>query len=66
MNILIRDLAQQARVQADYYAMLSDHAEKNIFAVKFAELILTKVTETLINNGYSAAAAEIHDQFIRH
>ena len=66
MNKRIRELAQEAEAYADYYAIIADELEKDIFVRRFAELILKKVTETLINNGYFAAAAEIDDQFIRH
>jgi hypothetical protein len=40
MNKLIEELAQQAEKYAEYYAMLSDLAEKEIFTERFANLIV--------------------------
>ena len=40
MNERIRELAEQAKCHADYYAMLSDGIEQEIFTEKFAELIV--------------------------
>ena len=40
MNERIRQLAEQAKDHADYYAMLSDGMEQEIFTEKFAELIV--------------------------
>jgi hypothetical protein len=40
MNERINELAVQAKAHADYYAMLSDEPEQEIFTKKFAELII--------------------------
>ena len=40
MNERIKQLAEQAKDYADYYSMLSDSAEQEIFTEKFAELIV--------------------------
>jgi hypothetical protein len=40
MNERIKELAEQAKNHADYYAMLSDGIEQEIFTTKFAELIV--------------------------
>jgi hypothetical protein len=40
MNERIRQLAEQAKDHADYYAMLSGEPEQEIFTEKFAELIV--------------------------
>jgi hypothetical protein len=40
MNKLIEELVIESAKYADYYAMLSDLAEKEIFSVKLAELIV--------------------------
>ena len=42
MNERIKELAEQAKDHADYYAMLSDGIEQEIFTTKFAELIVRK------------------------
>ncbi len=40
MNDRIQELADEAETYADYYAMLSETGEKEIFIKKFAELIV--------------------------
>jgi hypothetical protein len=40
MNEIIAKLYDQAKDHADYYAMLSDEPEQEIFTKKFAELIV--------------------------
>ena len=40
MNERIRELAQEAEAYADYYAIIADELEKNIFIRRFAELIV--------------------------
>jgi hypothetical protein len=40
MNERIKQLADEAEKYADYYAMLSETGEKEIFIKKFAELIV--------------------------
>ena len=40
MNKRIKQLVKQAKDHADYYAMLSDGMEQEIFTEKFAELIV--------------------------
>ena len=40
MNKQIKQLVKQAKDHADYYAMLSDGMEQEIFTEKFAELIV--------------------------
>ena len=40
MNERIKQLVKQAWDHADYYAMLSDEMEQEIFTEKFAELIV--------------------------
>ena len=42
MNERVIELAKQAAKYADYYAMLSDNAEQEIFTKKFAELIVAE------------------------
>jgi len=39
MNKLIEELAEQAEKYADYYAMITDGGEKEIFLSKFAALV---------------------------
>ena len=45
MNERIKELAEQAKDYADYYSMLSDSAEQEIFTEKFAELIVKECAE---------------------
>ena len=40
MNERIRELAKEAEAYADYYAIIADELEKNIFIRRFAELIV--------------------------
>jgi hypothetical protein len=40
MNERIIELVKEAKDHADYYAMLSDDVEQEIFTEKFAELIV--------------------------
>ena len=47
MNERIRELAKHAETYADYYAMLADTGEREIFAEKFAELIIIDVASKL-------------------
>ena len=59
MNKQIKQLVKQAKDHADYYAMLSDGMEQEIFTEKFAELIvrecLDKIETHRIPVGNSAA-----------
>lgn len=48
MNERIRALAEQAKVHADYYSMLSDSMEQEIFTEKFAELIVQDLIDSMI------------------
>jgi|688.fasta_scaffold980251_2 hypothetical protein len=45
MNERIQALAEQAETYADYYAMLSETGEKEIFIKKFAELIVKECSD---------------------
>jgi hypothetical protein len=58
MNEKIKELAEQAKDHADYYAMLSDEPEQEIFTEKFAHLI---VRECL--NVISKASKEADEKF---
>jgi hypothetical protein len=51
MNERIKELAEQAETYADYYAMLSETGEKEIFIKKFAELIIAECARACINMG---------------
>jgi hypothetical protein len=53
MNERIRLLAEQAETYADYYAMLSETGEKEIFIKKFAELIIAECAQACMNEGAS-------------
>jgi hypothetical protein len=53
MNERIRELADEAETYADYYAMLSETGEKEIFIKKFAELIIAECAQACINEGAS-------------
>ena len=59
MNERLQLLAEQAKDYADYYSMLSDSAEQEIFTEKFAELIvqecIDKIETHRIPVGNSAA-----------
>ena len=56
MNERILELAEQAKDYADYYSMLSDSAEQEIFTEKFAELI---VKECINEIAYIGKANEV-------
>ena len=56
MNERIQQLAEQAKDYADYYSMLSDSAEQEIFTEKFAELI---VKECINEIAYIGKANEV-------
>ena len=61
MNERIRELAEQAKDYADYYSMLSDSAEQEIFTEKFAELIVRECSKVIVNGGYrNPALGEKH------
>ena len=45
MNERIKELVEQAKDHADYYAMLSDGIEQEIFTTKFAELIVKECVD---------------------
>ena len=45
MNERIKELAEQAKCHADYYAMLSSEPEQEIFTEKFAELIVQECAD---------------------
>ena len=47
MNERIKQLADEAETYADYYAMLSETGEKEIFIKKFAELIVLKCADII-------------------
>jgi hypothetical protein len=53
MNERIKQLAEQAETYADYYAMLSETGEKEIFIKKFAELIIAECAQACMNEGAS-------------
>jgi hypothetical protein len=53
MNERIQKLAEQAETYADYYAMLSETGEKEIFIKKFAELIIAECAQACMNEGAS-------------
>ena len=52
MNERIKELAEQAKCHADYYAMLSDGIEQEIFTTKFAELIVRECIDTAFHRGH--------------
>ena len=45
MNQRIKELVIESAKYADYYAMISDLTEKEIFAERFAELIVLECAE---------------------
>lgn len=47
MNKLIEELAEQAFAYADYYAMLSETGEKELFVEKFADLIILECAKII-------------------
>lgn len=47
MNERIRELAKEAEAYADYYAIIADELEKNIFIRRFAELIVKECVDVL-------------------
>jgi hypothetical protein len=47
MNERIRLLAERAETYADYYAMLSETGEKEIFIKKFAQLIVQECIDII-------------------
>ena len=51
MNERIKQLVKQAKDHADYYAMLSDGMEQEIFTEKFAELIIVECA-TLVDAAF--------------
>lgn len=51
MNERIQKLAQEAKEFADYYAMLSDAKEQDIFTEKFAELIIRECSNVCKRQG---------------
>ena len=66
MNERIRLLKEQASEFANYYAMLSDGVEQEIFAEKFAQLIVRECigilqTEIELVEGYKSTAANEFD-----
>ena len=72
MNERIKLLAEQAKDHADYYAMLSDEPEQEIFTKKFAELIVReclKIVEPTEDSGdewcvtLKGTAQEIKEHF---
>ena len=66
MNERIRELAEQAKEFANYYAMLSDGVEQKIFTEKFAELIVQECAqkiEDMIDNGWYADTKELKKHF---
>ena len=70
MNERIRQLAEQAKDYADYYSMLSDSAEQEIFTEKFAELIVQECADTLtdrweMRNEIGVRRAEYHAKRIK-
>jgi hypothetical protein len=56
MNERIRELAEQAKCHADYYAMLSDGIEQEIFTTKFAQLIVRECSKVIRHGGYRRGA----------
>ena len=52
MNKQIKQLAEQAWDYADYYGMLSDSKEHEIFTEKFAELIVQECADLFVNQRY--------------
>ena len=51
MNKRIQELAQEAKEFADYYAMLSDAKEQDVFTEKFAELIVRECARIIQRPG---------------
>jgi hypothetical protein len=69
MNERIRLLAERAETYADYYAMLSETGEKEIFIKKFAELIVKEcagVCEDYRGTEWGKAAECIGDSIKEH
>ena len=52
MNAQIKLLSEQAIEYADYYAMLSDGKEQEIFTEKFAELIVKECSGVNYNSSF--------------
>ena len=50
VNNKFRELAEQAAKYADYYAMLSDLAEKEIFTERFGKLIVLECAKLVEDN----------------
>ena len=50
MNERLKLLAEKATKYADYYAMLSDTGEKEIFTEKFAQLIIFDIFNEITND----------------
>jgi hypothetical protein len=53
MNKRIREMAEQADYYADYYAMMTESGEKEIFTEKFADLIIlecAKIVATAVEH----------------
>jgi hypothetical protein len=69
MNERIKQLAEQAETYADYYAMLSETGEKEIFIKKFADLIVKEcagVCEDYRGTEWGKAAECIGDSIKEH
>ena len=56
MNERLQLLAEQAKDYADYYSMLSDSAEQEIFTEKFAQLIVRECAD--VGSKFSMAHPE--------
>ena len=66
MNERIKQLAEQAKDHADYYAMLSSEPEQEIFTEKFAELIVRECSLTaglMEHEGRKNIGSQILDYF---
>ena len=64
MNERIKELAEQAKDHADYYAMLSDGIEQEIFTTKFAELIVAECLG-IVDDAERGGSNEIWDNAVK-
>jgi len=64
MNERIKQLAEQAKDHADYYAMLSSEPEQEIFTEKFAELIVQECLG-IVDNAERGGSNDIWDNAVK-
>jgi len=63
MNERLKELAEQAKDHADYYAMLSSEPEQEIFTEKFAELIVRECANVAADHDALDIYEEIREHF---